>query len=96
MVLFIIRFNLTEYETNVLTNMKSSIKTELISSEELKDYPGIFQRAKGPNPLSCKPKKRKNIEDSIPKVENKIKRKRNRVKIPKHVKEELKKQLTNA
>lgn len=85
------RFNLTQHETNVLTNMKSSIKTELINSDELKDYPGIFKRAKGPNPLSCKPKKNKNKEDNIPKVENKIKRKRNRIKIPKHVKEELKK-----
>lgn len=71
--------------------MKSSIKTELSNKEELKDYPGVFQRAKGPNPLSCKPKKRKNNEDTIPKVENKVKRKRIRVKIPKHVKEELKK-----
>jgi len=71
--------------------MKSSIKTELISSEEFKDYPGVFKRAKGPNPLSCKPKKKKIVEDNIPKVENKIKRKRNRVKIPKHVKEEFKK-----
>lgn len=89
--MFIFRFNLTEHETNVLTNMKSSITTKLISSEEFKDYPGIFKRAKGPNPLSCKPKKKKNNDDNIPKVENKIKRKRNRVKIPKHVKEELKK-----
>ncbi|VVC30909.1 PIN domain-like,rRNA-processing protein Fcf1/Utp23 [Cinara cedri] len=89
------KFNLTEHETNVLTNMKSSITTELISSDEHKDYPGIFQRAKGPNPLSCKPRKKKNIEDNIPKVEKKTKRKRKRVKVPKHVKEELKKQLTN-
>lgn len=88
---FILRFNLTEHETNVLSSMKSSITTGLICSDELKDYPGVFQRAKGPNPLSCKPKKRKIIEDNIPKVENKIKRKRNRVKIPKHVIEELKK-----
>lgn len=88
----IFRFNLTDHETNVLANMKSSIKTELVSSEELPfDYPGIFQRSKGPNPLSCKPKKKKNDEDNIPKVENKTKRKRNRIKIPKHVKEELKK-----
>lgn len=71
--------------------MKSSITTKLVDTEELKEYPGIFQRAKGPNPLSCKPKKRKNNEDTIPKVENKVKRKRIRVKIPKHVKEELKK-----
>lgn len=71
--------------------MKSSITSKLVSEEQLKDYPGIFQRAKGPNPLSCKPKKRKNNEDTIPKVENKVKRKRIRVKIPKHVKEELKK-----
>lgn len=85
------RFNLTEYENSMLTNMKSSITTELISSEPFKDYPGVFKRAKGPNPLSCKPKKKKNSEDNIPKVENKTKRKRNRVKIPKHVKEELKK-----
>jgi len=89
------RFNLTEHETNVLTNIKSSITSELISSDELKDYPGIFKRAKGPNPLSCKPKKIKNIEDNIPKIENKIKRKRNRIKIPKHVKEELKKRTQN-
>lgn len=90
--LFVFRFNLTEHETNVLTNMKSSITTKLISSEEFKDYPGIFKRAKGPNPLSCKPKKkRNNDDDNIPKVEIKTKRKRNRVKIPKHVKEELKK-----
>lgn len=82
---------MTEHENNVLTNMKSSITTELISSDQFKDYPGIFKRAKGPNPLSCKPKKKKNIEDNIPKVENKTKRKRNRIKIPKHVKEELKK-----
>lgn len=85
------RFNLTEHETNTLTNLKSSITTELVSSDELKDYPGIFKRAKGPNPLSCKPKKKKNNEDNVPKVENKTKRKRNRIKIPKHVKEELKK-----
>jgi len=72
--------------------MKSSIKTDLISSEEFKDYPGVFKRAKGPNPLSCKPKKKKIVEDNnTPKVENKIKRKRVRVKIPKHVKEEFKK-----
>lgn len=96
MILIIIRFNLTEHETNVLTNMKSSITTELISSEDYKDYPGIFQRAKGPNPLSCKQKKKKNIENNIPKLENKTKRKRNRIKIPKHIKEELKKKLTNA
>jgi len=89
--LLIFRFNLTEHENNVLTNMKSSIPTELISSNELKDYPGIFKRAKGPNPLSCKPKQKKNNEDSLPKVDNKIKRKRKRIKIPKHVKEELKK-----
>lgn len=89
---FIFRFNLTEHETSVLTSMKSSITTELISSEEFKDYPGVFKRAKGPNPLSCKPKKKKIVEDKdVTKVENKIKRKRNRVKIPKHVKEELKK-----
>jgi len=71
--------------------MKSSITTESINNEEFKDYPGVFKRAKGPNPLSCKPKKKKIVEDDIPKVENKIKRKRKRVKIPKHVKEELKK-----
>jgi hypothetical protein len=35
-------------------------------------------------------KKKKNNEDNVPKVENKIKRKRKRIKIPKHVKEELK------
>lgn len=69
--------------------MKSSITTELISSDELKDYPGIFKRAKGPNPLSCKQKQKKSNEDSIPKVDNKTKRKRKRIKIPKHVKEEL-------
>ncbi|KAF0747190.1 rRNA-processing protein UTP23 [Aphis craccivora] len=86
------RFNLTEHETNVLTSMKSSITTALCNNEELKDYPGVFKRAKGPNPLSCKPKKKKIVEDSnIPKVENKTKRKRNRIKIAKHVKEELKK-----
>lgn len=73
-----------------MTNIKSSIKTKLVSNDELEDYPGLFKRAKGPNPLSCKPKKKKNIEDNIPKVQNKIKRKRNRIKIPKHVKEELK------
>ncbi|XP_025414556.1 rRNA-processing protein UTP23 homolog [Sipha flava] len=84
------RFSLTEYETNTLTNLKSSITTGLVSSDEFKDYPGIFKRAKGPNPLSCKPKKKKNNEDNVPKVENKIKRKRKRIKIPKHVKEELK------
>lgn len=78
-----------------MTNIKSSITSELISSDELKDYPGIFKRAKGPNPLSCKPKKIKNIEDNIPKIENKVKRKRNRIKIPKHVKEELKKRTQN-
>lgn len=74
-----------------MTNLKSSISSGLVSSDEFKDYPGIFKRAKGPNPLSCKPKKKKNTEDDIPKVENKTKRKRNRIKIPKHVKEELKK-----
>lgn len=89
---FFFRFNLTEHETNVLTSMKSSITTALCNNEELKDYPGVFKRAKGPNPLSCKPKKKKIVEDSnIPKVENKTKRKRNRIKIAKHVKEELKK-----
>jgi hypothetical protein len=56
---FIFRFSLTEYETNTLTNLKSSITTGLVSSDEFKDYPGIFKRAKGPNPLSCKPKKKK-------------------------------------
>lgn len=71
--------------------MKSSITTGLISCDEFKDYPGIFKRAKGPNPLSCKPKKKKNNIDDIPKIENKTKRKRNRIKIPKHVKEEFKK-----
>lgn len=71
--------------------MKSSITTELISNDEFNDYPGIFKRAKGPNPLSCKPKKIKTHEDNIPKVENKTKRKRIRVKIAKHVKEEFKK-----
>lgn len=71
--------------------MKSSIPTELTSSNELKDYPGVFKRAKGPNPLSCKPKQKKNNEDNVPKVDNKIKRKRKRIKIPKHVKEEFKK-----
>lgn len=88
--LLIFRFKLTDHETNVLTSMKSSITTELVSSEEFKDYPGIFKRAKGPNPLSCKSKKKK-TEDDIPKVQNKIKRKRQRVKIPKHVKDEFKK-----
>lgn len=71
--------------------MKSSITTVLISSDQFKDYPGVFKRAKGPNPLSCKPKKKKTNEDNLPKVDNKIKRKRKRIKIPKHVKEELKK-----
>lgn len=80
--------------------MKSLIKTKLVNNDDLEDYPGLFKRAKGPNPLSCKPKKKKNIEDNIPKVQNKIKRKRNRIKIPKHVKEELLKnnnlQISNA
>lgn len=71
--------------------MKSFIRTELICSDEFKDYPGIFKRAKGPNPLSCKRKKKSCNEDNISKVENTKKRKRKRIKIPKHVKEEFKK-----
>ncbi|XP_050442964.1 rRNA-processing protein UTP23 homolog [Adelges cooleyi] len=87
------RFQLTEHENKVLTSMKNST-TGIVTSttEDSTSYPGVFTRAKGPNPLSCKPKKKKIVDETvIEKVKNTTKRKRHRIKIPQHVKEELKK-----
>ncbi|XP_018575407.1 rRNA-processing protein UTP23 homolog [Anoplophora glabripennis] len=83
-------------------------ETEKIALEELKLKGGIVsneekpkkRKKKGPNPLSCKKKRYKpNLQtvtiskkESRPEVE---KRKRKRIKIPKHVKEELLKIKTN-
>ncbi|XP_050526737.1 rRNA-processing protein UTP23 homolog [Daktulosphaira vitifoliae] len=85
------RFQLTDHESKVLTHMKSSsISVKIPSNEDSTSYPGVFKRAKGPNPLSCKKKKKKSVDETIiPKVGNSTKRKRHRVKIPKHVIEEL-------
>lgn len=47
----------------------------------------------GPNPLSCKKKQKKNLEIQPAKTSGKV-RKRKRVKLPAHVKEALKAQIS--
>lgn len=85
-----------------LSNLSEIEKTAL---EELKLKDGIVSNAekpkkkkkKGPNPLSCKKKQKSNLKtinkkESRPETE---KKKRKRIKIPRHVKEELLKIKTN-
>lgn len=82
------RFQLNSNEVNLLTQLK--VKSGIQQDENSTSFRKKRKRG-GPNPLSCKKKKvdgKKIIKNNS---ENKIKknRKRKRVRIPDHVKQEL-------
>lgn len=83
---------LNTMEKNALEQLKS--KSGIATNEEKSKK----KKKKGPNPLSCKKKKQKSNVSAIikresrPESEKKI---RKRIKIPKHVKEELFQNKTN-
>uniref|UniRef100_A0A1B6DG47 rRNA-processing protein UTP23 homolog n=1 Tax=Clastoptera arizonana TaxID=38151 RepID=A0A1B6DG47_9HEMI len=77
------RFGVRKQDETTLSNLK---RTTLGISEDLK--PRRKKHKSGPNPLSCKKKKRKLQINQSNNCE-KTKRKRKRIKLPKHVKQEL-------
>lgn len=81
----------SSFEGEQLVQMKK--KEGLI--EEKKFVNKTKHKKKGPNPLSCKKKKFKNVSSGIPnKSIDKNAKKKKRIQIPKHVKEEImKKQI---
>lgn len=84
--------DLSELEKSTLDELK--LKSGIVSNDEKPKK----RKKKGPNPLSCKKKKQKLSEQAISKREGKPeaeKKKRKRIKIPKHVKEEILKNKTN-
>lgn len=75
--------SLTETEQQTLEKLKSKYG---IAQEEIKPK----KKKKGPNPLSCLKKKKVKVnQNKIVKTDMENKPKRKKVRIPKHVKEEL-------
>lgn len=76
------RFSVSKVEENTLNVLK---KRKLDESEEF--VPKKKKRKGGPNPLSCKKKKKTSIVSINNEVmEQPTKRKRKKVKVPKHIK----------
>lgn len=69
----------------------SNLKTAIFGNENFTEEKKRKRKFKGgPNPLSCK-KKKKNLspQENVQKTEDKKRKKRKRIKIPQHVKESL-------
>lgn len=79
---------ITEYEQKTLNDLKD--KSGIMNEEEIKPK---RKKKKGPNPLSCKKKKKTTVENPIINKKETTtdvnKRKRKKVRIPKHVRDEL-------
>lgn len=88
------RLGLSEYQEEVLNKLK--LKT-LGTLDKPKDDLVIPKKPRGPNPLSCKKKKKpiENLAHQPISDEKKHKRKRKRIRIPAHVKQEILSSLPN-
>lgn len=87
-------------------NSKGLSETEKLAIDELKKKSGLLKedvkihkkkKKKGPNPLSCQKKKKNTsvLQSGVSKKDSPTKAKRKKIRIPKHVKEELLKTLNN-
>lgn len=86
------------------SRLEGLTQVEKLAIEEMKRKKGLIEdvkqhkkkKKKGQNPLSCKKKKKTSVSPSgVSKKDSSVKSKRKKVRIPKHVKEELLKTLEN-
>ncbi|XP_063230029.1 rRNA-processing protein UTP23 homolog [Bacillus rossius redtenbacheri] len=77
-------FGVRQHEEETIKNLKK--RFGLVEEETIKKR----KKKRGPNPLSCKKKKKKTVQN-VEKPEQK--RRRKRIKLPKHVKEVLKSEV---